>query len=153
MASGLALEQNLFPALPPGVEPLTTRNLQVMGFPGGSDGKESSCTAGDLGSTPGLGRSPGGRHGNPLLYSCLENPRGQRTLAGYIQSMGSQRVGHDWATKHSNVRQALKWLLGLSIPGSQGSRGPPKHSPTLICEEETLLRHSTLICQTLLSTS
>ena len=43
-------------------------------FPGGSDGKESACKAGDLGSTPGLGRSPGGGHGNPLQYSCLENP-------------------------------------------------------------------------------
>ena len=47
-------------------------------FPGGSDGKAPTCNAGDLGwedlSTPGLGRSPGGRHGNPLQYSCLENP-------------------------------------------------------------------------------
>ena len=41
---------------------------------GGSDGKESACSAGDLGSIPGLGRSPGGGHGNPLQYSCLENP-------------------------------------------------------------------------------
>ena len=45
-----------------------------MGFPGGSDSKESTCSAGDLGSIPGLGRSPGGGHGNPFQYSCLENP-------------------------------------------------------------------------------
>ena len=45
-----------------------------LGFLGGSDGKESACNAGDLGSIPGLGRSPGGGHGNPLQYSCLENP-------------------------------------------------------------------------------
>ena len=45
-----------------------------MGFPGGSDGEESACSAGDLGSIPGLGRSPGERNGNPLQYSCLENP-------------------------------------------------------------------------------
>ena len=44
------------------------------GFPGGSDDKESTCNVGDLGSVPGLGRSPGGGHGNPLHYSCLENP-------------------------------------------------------------------------------
>ena len=44
------------------------------GFPGGSDGKESGCNAGDLGSIPGLGRSPGEGNGNPLQYSCLENP-------------------------------------------------------------------------------
>ena len=55
----------------------------VLGFPGGSDGKESTCNAGDLGSIPGLGRSPGGGHGNPLQYSCLENPHGQRSLVGY----------------------------------------------------------------------
>ena len=44
------------------------------GFPGGSDGKESACSAGDLGSIPGLGRSPGEENGNPFQYSCLENP-------------------------------------------------------------------------------
>ena len=54
-----------------------------LGFPGGSDGKESACNAGDLGSIPGLGRSPGGGHGNPLQHSSLENPHGQRGLAGY----------------------------------------------------------------------
>ena len=54
-----------------------------MGFPGGSDGKESACNAGDLGSIPGLGRSPAGGNGNPFHYSGLENPHGQRSLAGY----------------------------------------------------------------------
>ena len=44
------------------------------GFPGGSDGKEFACGAGDLGLIPGLGRSPGEGNGNPLWYSCLENP-------------------------------------------------------------------------------
>ena len=59
-----------------------------LGFPGGSDSKESSCNVGDLSLILGLGRSPGGGHGNPLLYSCLENPHGQRSL-GRLQSMGS----------------------------------------------------------------
>ena len=45
-----------------------------MGFPGGSDGKESAHNAGDLGSIPGSGKSPGEGNGNPLQYSCLENP-------------------------------------------------------------------------------
>ena len=44
-----------------------------MGSPGGSEGKESACNVGDPGSIPGLGISPGGGHGNPLQYSCLEN--------------------------------------------------------------------------------
>ena len=53
------------------------------GFPGGSDSKESACSVGDLGLIPQLGRSPGGQHGNLLQYSCLENPYGQSSLAGY----------------------------------------------------------------------
>ena len=46
-------------------------------------GKESACNVGDLGSTPGLGRFPLGGYDNPLQYSCLENPHGQRSLVGY----------------------------------------------------------------------
>ena len=48
-----------------------------------SDDKESPCQAGDLGSNPGSGRSTGERNGNPLQWSCLETPQGQRSLAGY----------------------------------------------------------------------
>ena len=59
-------------------------------FPGSSDGKESACSAGDPGLTPGLGRSPGEGNGNPLQYSCLENPmdRGawQATVHGVAKS-------------------------------------------------------------------
>ena len=55
--------------------------LIKIGFP--SAGKESACNVGDLGSILGWGRSPGGGHSNPLQCSCLENPHGQRSLAGY----------------------------------------------------------------------
>ena len=55
----------------------------LMCFPGGSEGKESACNAGDPGSTPGLGGSLGEGNGNPFQYSCLENSHGQRSLAGY----------------------------------------------------------------------
>ena len=54
-----------------------------LGFPGGSDSKQSDCNAGDLGSIPRLGRSPGGRHGNPLQYSCPENLMDRGVLVGY----------------------------------------------------------------------
>jgi len=54
-----------------------------VGFSSSSAGKESTCNAGDLGSMLGLGRSPGGGHGNPLQYSCLDNLHGQRSLVGY----------------------------------------------------------------------
>ena len=45
-----------------------------MSFPGGSDGKASACNVGDQSSIPGWGRSPGEGNGNPIQYSCLENP-------------------------------------------------------------------------------
>ena len=58
-------------------------HASILGLPDGSVGKESIRNVGDLGSIPGLSRFPGGGHGNPLQYSCLENPHGQRSLAGY----------------------------------------------------------------------
>ena len=64
--------------------------LYTRGFPGGSDSEESACNAEDLGSIPGLGRSPGEGNGNPLQYSCLENSmdRGawQATVHGVTKS-------------------------------------------------------------------
>ena len=67
-----------------------------MGFPGGSDGKESACNAGDQGSIPGSGRSPGEGNGNPLEYSCQIIPWAEEP--GGLQSMVSQRVRQDLAT-------------------------------------------------------
>ena len=63
--------------------------LYSSGFPGGLDGKESTCNEGDLGSIPGSERSPEGRNGNSLPYSRLRTEE-----PGGLQSMGSQRVGH-----------------------------------------------------------
>ena len=59
-------------------------------FPGVSDSKESTCNAGDLSSIPWLGRPPGEGNGNPLQYSCLENPHGQRSLATVLRVTKSQ---------------------------------------------------------------
>ena len=74
-------------------------------FPGASDGKESTCNVGDLGSLPGLGRSPGGGHGNPLQYSCLENPHGQRSLAGYSPWSRKELDMIEWlSTAHTTHR-------------------------------------------------
>ena len=73
-----------------------------MDFPGGPDGKESACSAGDLGSIPGSGRSPGEGNGNPLQYSCLEYSMDRR-LAGYSP----------WGHKESDMPERLihtkKW--------------------------------------------
>ena len=69
------------------------------GFPGGSDGKASACSVGDLGSIPGLGRSPGEGNGNPLQYSCLEN---------------SMDGGAWWATVHG-VAKSRTWLSDFTL--------------------------------------
>ena len=74
------------------------------GFPEGSDGKESTCNVGDLDSVPGLGRSPGGRHGNPFQYSCLENPLGQTSL------VGSSPWGHRKSYTTKWLSTAQHWL-------------------------------------------
>ena len=63
--------------------PFGRKAMTNLSFPGGSDGKESTCNAGGLGSIPGLGRSSREGYGNPLQCSCLENPRGQGSLVGY----------------------------------------------------------------------
>ena len=68
-----------------------------MGFPGGSDSKESTCNVGDLGSIPGLGRSSGEGNGNPLQYSCLGNPMDRG--AWWATVHGVARVGHNLVTK------------------------------------------------------
>ena len=76
---------------------INEKSMMLLGLPGGSDGKESTCNAGDLGSIPGLGRSPGRGHGNQLQYSCLENPHGQRSLVGYSP----------WVHKESDTTERL----------------------------------------------
>ena len=80
-----------------------------MGFPGGPDGKEFACNVratGDPGSVPGLGRSPGEGNGNPLEYSCLENPmdRGawQATVHGVAMSQ----------TRLSNFHFTCEYMYG-----------------------------------------
>ena len=71
-----------------------------MGFPGGSDGKESTCNVGDLGSIPGLGRSPGGGHGNPTpTFLPGESPLTKEPDA--LQPMGLQSLTQ--LTKHKRV--------------------------------------------------
>ena len=67
-----------------------------MGFPGGSEVKVSACKAGDPGSIPGSGRSPGDGNGNPLQYSSWRIPWTEEP--GGLQSMGSQRVVYDGVT-------------------------------------------------------
>ena len=85
----------------------------VSCFPGGSVSKESTCNAGHLGLIPGLGRSPGGGHGNPLQCSCPENPMGRG--AWQATAHGVAKSWHSWATKHSTGRVTVFNLLMQSV--------------------------------------
>ena len=80
----------------------TTSSLP-LGFPGGSDGKESACNVGDPGSIPGSGRSPGEGNNNPLQHACLEKYHGWRSLAGY----------NPWGCKESDTTQQLHYYYGI----------------------------------------
>ena len=73
-----------------------------ISFPGGSEVKASACIAGDLGSIPGLGRSPGEGNGNPLQYSCLENPMDR---------------GAWWATVHGVAKSRTRLSDFTSLKG------------------------------------
>ena len=87
--------------------------LVFLGFPDGSDGKESSCNAGDLGFIPGSGRSPGEvmvTHSSILTWRIpwTEEP-------GRLQSMGSQRVGHDGVTNYMYFKDFKSHISLLPI--------------------------------------
>ena len=87
----------------------------LLGFPCGSVGKDTACNEGDLGSTPGLGRSPGEGKGYRLQYSGLENS---------IQSMGSQRIRHHWVTFTFTFSFVclLPWITVLQWPVIQSQK-------------------------------
>ena len=94
-----------------------------MGFAGGSDSKESACNAGDLGSIPALGRSPGGGHGNSFQYSRLEKPHVQRCLVGYGQ----------WGCKESDVTKQLSMAQEVSWARLPDTRLTLKNQSISMC--------------------
>ena len=83
------------------------------GLPWCSDGKESACNAADLGSIPGLGRSPGGGHDNPLTPVFLPGESPWTEGPGGLHCWGSQRFGHDWATKHRHRCKRTVYICGV----------------------------------------
>ena len=85
------------------------RVRKEMGFPGSSDGKESTCNAGDLGSITGSRRYPGEGNGYAFQYSFLRIPCTEEP--GGLQSTGSPRVGHNWATNTFTLAHAKKQAL------------------------------------------
>jgi len=86
--------------------------IYYRGFPGGTSGKILPANSGDsedLGSIPGLGRSPGGGNGNPLQFLVWKIPWTEEP--GGLQSMGPQRVRHDWVTEHPQYVTYIFWGL------------------------------------------
>ena len=94
--------------------------IKSLGFTGGSDGKESACSAGDPGWIPGLGRCPGGGNGNPLQYSFLENP-----MDGGAWHTTVHRVTKSWTKLSDFTSLSLKNLqlgfLFLLLPSTINS--------------------------------
>ena len=94
----------------------------TKGLPRWHHSKEPPAYVRDVGSTPGSERTPGGGHGNPLQYSCLENPHGQRSLTG-CSPRGRKRVRHDLVTWHPCPSRLS------SPPVSRVCPGPPDPRP------------------------
>ena len=89
------------------------KDVTALGFPGVSNGKESSCSAGGLGSIPGLGRSPGEGNGYPLPYSCSENPMDR----GAWQRVIGHGVTKSWTWLSTSLSLHIwMWLPWLSLP-------------------------------------
>ena len=83
------------------------------GFPGGSEVKASACNVGDLGSIPGLGRSPGEGNGNPLQYSHLENPMDRGAWWATVHGVANSQTERLHSLTHSQKTEAPRWLLDL----------------------------------------
>ena len=121
-------------------KPTFGESTQFSGFPGGSDGKESTCNAGDPGLIPGLGRSPGEGNGNPLQYSCLENPMEEEP--GGLQSMGSQRIGHNWESQtHMHTHTHTHTHTQFSLILQEVSAGDQKGNKRATIHDFLPLRH------------
>ena len=75
----------------------------VMGFPGGSDSKESAWNAGDPCSVSGLGRSPGGGNGNPLQYSCLDNPMVRGAWQCTVHRVAKSQTWLKWPSTDTRI--------------------------------------------------
>ena len=90
--------------------------LVIWSFPGGTSGKEPACQCrrlGDVNLTPGSGRSPGERYGNPLHYSCLENPMDGGAWQATVH--GVQRVEHDLVTEHIHTHIIILWSNCITL--------------------------------------
>ena len=107
--------------------------ILIICFPVGSDGKESACSAGDLGTSPGLGKSPGEGNGHPLQYPCLEHPMDRGAWrATYRPWVLKESDTTEWLSTHmyflKNLFKNLFYLF-LAELGLRGRAGFPSLRP------------------------
>ena len=121
----------------------------MEGFPGGSVGKESTCNAGDSGLDPWVGKIPWKRAWQPIpVFLPGESPWTEES--GGMQSMGSQRVGHDWATKYifingyrKGTRRSTNQVFKIGSWNSLSGPTPPNSRPTLSPWNFSAIKHFT----------
>ena len=102
----------------------TIRYHLTPGFPGGSDGKESAYNAGDPGSIPGSGRSPGEGNGNPLQYSCLENPMDRGAWWATVHGVAKNRTRlSDFTSLHFITSHWSEWPSSKSLQTINAGEG------------------------------
>ena len=94
-----------------------------LDFLGSSDRRESARNVGDLGSIPGLGRSPGGGNGNPLQCSCLENPRDGGAWWATVYEVARSRTRLKQLSSSSSLTRASRWCGGKDSISNAGDAG------------------------------
>ena len=139
-----------FPRL--GVYVSTWKSLCRLITPGSSGGRESSCNAGDLGLIPGLGRSPGGAHGNPLQYSCLDNLHGQWSLAccspwglresDTTEQLSTQRITH----KEIQIPSIIPSLTYSPVFTHLPQKLYCSHTEILLFAKHAILLYASFLC-------
>ena len=124
----MQLNNGKCPGSGPSIYNQVNKNV-FLGFPSDSDSNESACNAGELGSIPGSGWLPGGRHGNPLQYSCLENPMDRGAWCATVH------VTKSW---HDCAANTHKWKCtgGLLCPDVIVSARGGEGGRTLLCGKQ-----------------
>ena len=112
-------------------------------FPGGSDSKESACSAGDLGFIPGLGRFPGERNGNLFQYSCLENALGRGASQAAVHSVPKSRTWLKWLSTAHPYALRLQSLASDSVWFHRNSGQEPEHKQSFSWEKELVKTQDT----------
>ena len=118
-------------------------SMQIVNTPGDSDGTESACNIGDLGSITGSGRSPGEGNGNPLQYSCQENPMNGEAWQATVPGVAKSR------TRLSNFTFTFSFTLALASFKPSSPHHPERRTMAQPCLNTCLsLYHSKLKSQT-----